>query len=30
MQDNNSKFEDYVSSLTDNGQKFYVTWAHSS
>ena len=30
MQDNSSQFEDYVSSLTDNGQKFQVTWAHSS
>ena len=30
MQDNSSQFEDYVSSLTDSGQRFQVTWAHSS
>lgn len=30
MEDNSSRFEDNVSGLTDNGQKFQVTWAHSS
>jgi Peptidase A4 family len=30
MENNSSRFKDYVSGLTDNGRKFHVTWAHSS